>query len=104
MNENRRKTKLGLFIILAAVITLVLSCTATASAATGLNVDTHSPEEIRAYFNRIESNSSFAVTYDQQPVLTGPDYAPGSLSQSTLQGAVDMLNGMRYIAGVPYNV
>lgn len=77
---------------------------AKASAATGLNVDTHTQAEIKAYFERIESSSSFAVTYDEKPVTKGPNYSAGKLSQQTLQGAVDMLNFMRYIAGIPYDV
>lgn len=100
--RGKRRTKAGLLVSFVFAVVMVLSFTATANAATGVNVDTHSPEQIRAYFKSIESRS-FAVTYDIEPVLTAP-YSPGALSQETLQGAIDVLNGMRYIAGIPYNV
>ena len=86
------------------LVLLTVLLPAKVSAATGVNVDTPTQAEIKAYYERIEANSSFDVTYEQEPVTTGPNYNAGKLSQSTLQGAVDMLNFMRYIAGIPYDV
>ena len=102
--ENRNSICRWLPLVCTMLVLLTVLLPAKVSAATGVNVDTHTQAEIKAYYERIEANSSFDVTYEQEPVTTGPNYNAGKLSQSTLQGAVDMLNFMRYIAGIPYDV
>ena len=102
--ENRNSICRWLPLVCTMLVLLTVLLPAKVSAATGVNVDIHTQAEIKAYYERIEANSSFDVTYEQEPVTTGPNYNAGKLSQSTLQGAVDMLNFMRYIAGIPYDV
>ena len=102
--ENRNSICRWLPLVCTMLVLFTVLLPAKVSAATGVNVDTHTQAEIKAYYERIEANSSFDVTYEQEPVTTGPNYNAGKLSQSTLQGAVDMLNFMRYIAGIPYDV
>lgn len=102
--ENRKCIHNWVPLVSTLLVLLAVLLPAKASAATGVNVDTHTQAEIKAYYERIEANSNFDVTYEQKPVTKGPNYSAGRLSQSTLQGAVDMLNFMRYIAGIPYDV
>ena len=70
-------------------------------ASEGINVDYHSQEEIKAYADTYGFYGE--ATYTQQPVRMAP-YSPGQLSNETQQGALETLNFMRYIAGIPYNV
>ena len=85
------------------LVLLTVLLPAKVSAATGVNVDTPTQAEIKAYYERIEANSSFDVTYEQEPVTTGPNYNAGKTVAVHLAGQ-DMLNFMRYIAGIPYDV
>ena len=103
-NEGRVKAIGRLGVILTAVFVLVIGNSASAFAGGGIHVDSHSQAEIRAYMEKIYKNRDFAVKYAEEPVAEGPAYSAGMLSDETLQGAVNMLNGMRYIAGVPANV
>ena len=74
-----------------------------AEAATGINVETHTADEIRAFIKSSGASASDRVQYDVGPLLTQP-YSPGSLSSATLESAVAMVNQIRYIAGLSYNV
>lgn len=89
---------------LLALCFAITTITAPVSAATGVNVDTPTQDQIREKIQQIYQNHDFKVTYAQKPVYKGPGYAAGSLSDETLSSAIDMLNGMRYIAGIPSDV
>ncbi len=86
------------------ILAMVLSSAIYSFGAVGLNVDVHSPEEIRSFYNKVYTENDFRVLYDTKPVFSNGPYKAGSLSASTLKGAVDVLNLSRYIAGIPYNV
>ena len=75
----------------------------SAQAATGIDVETHTQEEIRSYIKNYGGDISKAPVYADTPVTSAP-YAAGALSDETQQNALAVLNGVRYIAGVPYNV
>lgn len=90
-------------LILTMFFSVAPEATACGAVQTGLQVDRHSQEAIAAYLQDIYARHDFAVDYAQRPKTSG-SYAPGKLSGKTLQGAVDMLNAMRYIAGIPDNV
>lgn len=66
-------------------------------------MDHHSQDEIRAYVQPV-LDQSYSVAYSTQPGLQGPAYEAGELSAETQQGAVNVLNAMRYVAGIPYDV
>ncbi len=65
-------------------------------------VDYHTPEEIKA-FMEAHPVQGLGPDYDVTPLLTSP-YAPGELKSSVLNDALNMLNQIRYIAGLSHNV
>lgn len=85
-------------------ITLALS-PMEAYAATGLNVEYHSINDIR----QLEKTTIIPImktrdTWAEQPNLTKAPYSAGKVSQQTLQNALTTLNFIRYVAGIPGNV
>ncbi len=75
----------------------------SAQAAAGIDVKTHTPEEIRSYIKNYGGDITKASVYADTPVTVAP-YAAGALSDETQQNALAVLNSVRYIAGIPYNV
>lgn len=71
--------------------------------AVGLNVTYHTQQEILDRMNSDAAVTGARLAFSTDPVTAQP-YAPGSLSQDTLDGAVTMLNQIRFIAGVQDNV
>lgn len=76
---------------------------AAQTEATGVNVAYHTQDEIRDYIKNSGAGINDAVTFQENPG-TGAPYALGKLSHETLDSAVRMLNQIRYIAGIPYDV
>lgn len=70
---------------------------------TGLKVDYHSQQEISAYINAHSAAMNFTTSYAATPNTKAP-YATGQLSGETQNRAVELLNIIRYVAGIPYNV
>ncbi len=106
----RKRTK-TLFRRMSGLLLAGLVLTSTAapvraagtSNATGLSVAYHTQEEILARMKSDGLSLSDPFTYGEAPVTEG-NYAPGSLSQDTLDKALKMLNQVRYIAGLSDNV
>jgi len=71
--------------------------------AVGINVAYNTQDEIRAYIKNSGAGISDAVTFQENPVTEAP-FGLGKLSNETLDSAVKMLNQIRYIAGIPYDV
>ena len=73
------------------------------ATAQGMNVRYRTQQEIRSYvaMNRAKITDSFIFT--KNPYVDVP-YDPGKLSDVTQQSALNMLNQMRYIAGISDNV
>jgi uncharacterized repeat protein (TIGR02543 family) len=69
------------------------------AAANGVNVQAHTQEEIKAYIKANGAKVSDSTGYLTNPSTTNP-YAPGSLTQSSLDSALGMINQVRYIAGL----
>ena len=63
------------------------------------------PQEIMDYLNELGDAvyGSYEMTFDEEPSTSVP-YAPGKLSLETQQHALDTLNAIRYIAGIPADV
>ena len=75
----------------------------TYQASSTLGVASHSIEDIRAFVKAHPSSMEDATTWQTQPIITNP-YAAGKISDATRTSAINMLNQVRYIAGLSYNV
>lgn len=67
--------------------------------ATGVNVAYRTQREIRDYAKKSGVSLKDALTFAENPITAEP-YALGKLSDKTLKSAADMLNQIRYIAGI----
>lgn len=93
----------------AAVILTMFFCVnrdLQAEETNGLNVQAHTQEEIRQFlgdYKSLDSLLSQEVTYAEKPKLTAP-FSAGKLSEKTQNAALKLLNQIRYVAGLDYNV
>lgn len=71
----------------------------TARQAQGIHVAYRSKEDIRKYVKENGATLSDPLEFAKNPATEVP-YDPGSLSDSTQQAALKMLNQMRFIAGI----
>lgn len=74
-----------------------------ATESVGLGVAYRSREDVEAFLTEKCALMDAEVTYATKPVTSAP-YKAGVLSDTTLNSAVDMLNQVRYIAGLSYDV
>lgn len=65
-----------------------------------INIAEHTPQEIKQYFDAHPFDIYAESVYTSQPSSSYP-YSAGNLDDSTLQNALNTLNCMRYIAGLP---
>ncbi|MGM9531531.1 InlB B-repeat-containing protein [Intestinibacter sp.] len=72
---------------------------ASAEEVQGLDVEKHTKQEIYNYIQQKNIDLNFKTQYSEEPSTTQP-YAPGKLTDETLNSALDTLNLMRYIAGL----
>lgn len=72
-----------------------------ATQITGL--ETRTEEEIARKYEELLPET-WSATYAEQPSYSNGNYVAGSLSDETLQEAVDIVNLIRYIAGLPDDV
>ncbi|MDF2542840.1 MAG: Cysteine-rich secretory protein family [Herbinix sp.] len=75
----------------------------SSTQAVGMNVAYHTEEEIRSYLKSSGAIADNPVIYTKKPITKAP-YNQGNLSDETLNSALKMLNQIRYIAGLSYNV
>lgn len=83
--------------------TIVVKAETVAAQAIGINVAYHTEDEIRDYLKFSGSTTENQVKYKEKPNIKAP-YKAGSLTDETLNSAIKMLNQVRYIAGISYNV
>ena len=91
-------------VICAAVICAMLVCGSpfpARAAAPGVAYRTQS--EIRSFIAASGADESDPLTFAVDPSVSAP-YAPGVLSDATLNSSVAFLNNIRYIAGLNHNV
>lgn len=100
---SKKKTVVSGFFVLCFLIISMLQFVENVYASTGLNVDYHTQDEIKAYIAQSGAGVDDALTFETEPQTEAP-FAPGKLSEETLQSSIKMLNQIRYIAGIPYNV
>ena len=68
----------------------------------GLGVDAHTQNEIRAFVSAHPAETSSSTTYRRSPTVD--PYVPGLISEESTQNAINMLNQIRYIAGLNADV
>lgn len=83
--------------------TIVAKAKTESIQSKGINVAYHTEDEIRNYLKNSGATSENPVTYKEKPRTKAP-YKMGSLTDETLNSAINMLNQIRYIAGISYNV
>lgn len=105
--EKRRATGGRFAVVLAAALALCLAVVmggyATPAYAASKTVSTPTPEQITDRFIDLGLDNIGAVTYTETPSVVAP-YKLGSPSPATQQKGINMLNWIRYVAGVPSNV
>ncbi|HCT93139.1 MAG TPA: secretory protein [Lachnospiraceae bacterium] len=80
---------------------LFMPCHAIRAAQ--MNVQTHTPADIRNYIQQSGASIDNPVVFQTSPSVKAP-YAAGTLSGDTLQSALGILNQVRYIAGLDADV
>lgn len=75
-----------------------------ASKAEGINVEFHTQQEIREFIKEHPVDLKAVPKYKGTPDVVYPNYDEGSLTDETLKGALNSVNVVRYIAGIPYDV
>ncbi len=73
------------------------------ASESNLQVAYHTQNEIMEFLAKSNAVKSDGITYDTEPRVSAP-YSVGALSSSTLESATAMVNQVRYIAGLPYDV
>ncbi|MGM9530628.1 InlB B-repeat-containing protein [Intestinibacter sp.] len=91
--------KLGTTFLAICLVIAMLPLQVFAEQTQGLDVEKHTKQEIYNYVQQKNINLDFDTQYSEQPSTTQP-YAPGKLTDETLNSALDTLNLMRYIAGL----
>lgn len=89
------------FIGVLSLFVTILPLSAYAEEESVIPAEYHTPEEIKEFIDT--HPVSYETTYDVMPSYHSP-YEPGKLSDETLQSALNMLNTIRYIAGLSYDV
>ena len=99
-NIQKRKTLgalLGLGMMLISPCITWMSV--NAQEAKGIKVQYHTQQEITTYIKKKGIDINQGVEYKKQPSITSP-YKAGTLTDKTLNEALETLNAMRYIAGI----
>ncbi|MDE6729017.1 MAG: fibronectin type III domain-containing protein [Oscillospiraceae bacterium] len=71
------------------------------ASTNGVNVTAHTQSEIQNYIAAHPFSTNDVSVFTREPDFTSPYTDPGALSSDTLQGGLNALNVMRYIAGIP---
>lgn len=106
LSYKKKKYLLVTFFMSFAMMTAVFfasSHTQAHAASQGMNVRYRTQQEIRSYVAANRAGIGDNFSFSSNPFLELP-YDPGRLSDATQQSALNMLNQMRYIAGISDNV
>jgi Bacterial surface proteins containing Ig-like domains len=93
----------GLNLPILKPYTIVAKAETETVQAIGINVAYHTESEIRDYIKSSGAVPNSPATYKENPSTKAP-YKAGSLTDETLNSAIKMLNQIRYIAGISYNI
>lgn len=106
-SSHKKQLNMAVFLLFFAIMSACFLAgsriQAHASYAYGMNVRYRTKEEIRNYVRTSGANLYDSITFSRNPFVELP-YDQGSLSNSTCQSALAMLNQIRYIAGISSNV
>ena len=94
------KKSIDRFIALILSMMVIVGCScvpALADSAEGLDVDNHSQQEIIEYINASGVSVCDPVQFEVEPVI---NTQRGRLARKSHNGAVAMLNNVRYVAGL----
>lgn len=100
-------------ILTAVILTSVIACGVVSGSAvyqygygSGAPYELNHPtqREIIAKAKQLHIDLSAPDTYREEYNLDPSSYAPGALSEETLQSCLDMLNLYRYVAGLPADI
>lgn len=98
--KYKKLFRAGIVLTVLLVNTLVQGNSSVLAAERSLNVKTPTQKEIVEYIkNHIDGQENVLPTYAEKPVLTSP-YSAGKLSDDTQDNAIEVLNTIRYIAGL----
>ena len=109
MKTNSSGLAQRLFILALITMLFITFSTSEAFGSSGsLNVKYHSEGEIIQFMNSHPVNmnyddSSYRITFRDDPLLSG-SYKAGALSETDSIAALNMINNIRYIAGLPADV
>lgn len=101
--KKRNVVALALAMVVTSISMPVKTVEAASEGSVGLGVTYHSQAEIADFANSHPAPLDYPITYKDEPSLSDP-YEPGVLSDETVNSALNMLNQVRYIAGVDANV
>lgn len=101
--KKRNAVALALAMVVTSISMPVKTAEAASEGSVGLGVTYHSQAEIAEFANAHPAPLDYPITYADEPSLSEP-YAAGVLSDETVNSALNMLNQVRYIAGVDANV
>lgn len=73
-------------------------------ATSGLGVELHTQKEILNYYKKSGISLYAEPTYSKAPNTKKGSYDPGRLSNKTLKNSVGIINLIRYVAGLNYDV
>lgn len=102
-NHRRRRVLRTAAATTATTLCLVLAGSGLAYAVAP-NVASRSEQEIRDRVQASGVDMNQDVAYDVAPKLTAPYDEPGDMNAATKQGALSLLNDIRYVAGLDANV
>ena len=71
--------------------------------ASGINVTFHTQDEIREFIKNSRAKVNDKLTFEENPVQEN-NYCLGKLSKETLDSSAAMINQIRFIAGLSYDV
>lgn len=106
----KKKVILSLMVCASIIIFNLYVCN-TAKGANNLDIDDYTGikleyrtiDEIRNYINKNGAKVNDPIIYNKKPSVK-PPYSMGTLSDETLDSAIKMINQIRFIAGLNYNV
>lgn len=105
MKKELVGNKIHAFFLMLFLCTIIwkINTTEAYAATIGRNVNVPTQQEIIKYFKGTSFMTNRQVSYAKGPSTNLP-YSPGVLSSATENQALEALNFLRYVAGIPCNV
>lgn len=94
------KKRLSAVLMSAIMMLSLLPTVFAAETSKGVGTEEHTQEEIRQFILKNKSATGTGITYVSEPNLNPGNYAPGQLSDASLNAGLKMLQNIRYVAGL----